>query len=109
MQLLQDGVLAALAAVGLVTLLLLPLSALSRRRCPGVLESAAVVPCRGGAEGLEYTVRALERVRAELGLRGPIVLLDRGMDEDAKHLAALLCRRNANIVILAAAELDKTL
>ena len=105
MQLLQDGVIAALSAVGLVTLLFLLLSALCRPRGRGMREAVTVVPCRGGAEGLEYTVRALERARAESGCPGPIVLLDRGMDEEARQAAALLCRGGVNIRICAEAEL----
>ncbi len=48
MQLLEDGALAALAAVGLVTLLFLIISALVHPRRRGMLAAFAVVPCRAG-------------------------------------------------------------
>ena len=93
MRLLEDGIIAALAAVGLVTLLFLLISALVRPRAHGMLDAFAVVPC-GAEDGkkLEYTVRALERARYEYGGFRRIVILDCGMDEDARKVAALLCR-----------------
>lgn len=93
MQLLEDGIIAALAAVGLVTLLFLIISALVRPRGREALDAVALVPCRAG-EGakLEHTVRLLERSRYEYGGFRRIVILDRGMDEETRQLAALLCR-----------------
>lgn len=100
MQLLEDSLIAALAAVGLLTLLYLPLSALSRP-CPGeVLKAAAVIPCRA-KEGalLEHTVRTLERqLCGAAGLRR-IVILDCGMDEETHRVAALLCKADPMITI----------
>ncbi|MBO4914370.1 MAG: hypothetical protein J5449_04105 [Oscillospiraceae bacterium] len=96
MELLEDGILAALAAVGLVTLLALPVSALSRPRRGAPARAYAVVPCgAGGAETLEQTVRALERLRRESGCFQKTVILDCGMDEETKRLAVLLCREGA--------------
>ena len=97
MRMLEDGVIAALAAIGLVTVLFLLLSALVRPRCRGALDSVAVVPCRGGPEGLEYTVNALTRLRWERGGFRRVVILDRGMDAEAKQVAALLCRENYGV------------
>ena len=93
MRLLEDGIIAALAAIGLVTLLFLLISALVRPRARGVLDAFAVVPC-GAEDGekLEYTVRALERARYEYGAFRRIVILDGGMDEESRKIAALLCR-----------------
>lgn len=49
----------------------------------------AVVAARGEGERLEQTVRTLEKQ-----LPGcPVVLLDLGLDEEGRRLAALLCRR----------------
>ena len=100
MRLLEDAVLAALAAIGLVTVLFALLSALLRPRRQGTLDAFAVVPCRRG-EGakLEYTVRSLERCRSESGGFRRIVILDRGMDEGAQRLASLLCRSDRDITI----------
>ena len=93
MRLLEDGIIAALAAIGLVTLLFALISAFVRPRAREMLDAAVVVPC-GAEDGrkLEYTVRALERVRYESGAFRRIILLDRGLDEDARKIAALLCR-----------------
>lgn len=100
MRLLEDGIIAALAAIGLVTLLFLLISALVRPRAGDMLGALAVVPC-GAQDGkkLEQTVRALERARYEYGGFQRIVILDRGMDEEARKLAALLCRDNFNVSI----------
>lgn len=100
MQLLEDGIIAALAAIGLVTLLFLLISALVRPRGRGLIDAVAVVPC-GGGDGakLEHTVRLLERSRYEYGGFRRIVILNRGMDEDATQVAALLCKENFDITI----------
>ena len=98
MRLLEDGIIAALAAIGLVTLLFLVISALVRPRARGMLGALAIGPCGAGDGGkLEYTVRALERARYEYGGFRRIVILDRGMDEDARKIAALLCRDHFDV------------
>ena len=100
MQLLEDGVIAALAAIGLVTLLFLVISAFGRTHCRGTLDAVAVVPCRSG-EGakLEQTVYALERSRYEYGGFRRIVILDCGLDEEAQKIAALLCHDHFDVTI----------
>ena len=100
MRLLEDGIIAALAAIGLVTLLFLLISALVRPRARGILDAFAVVPC-GAEDGekLEYTVRALERARYEYGAFRRIVILDCGMDEEARKIAALLCRDSFDVTL----------
>ena len=100
MRLLEDGIIAALAAIGLVTLLFLLISALVRPRARGVLDAFAVVPCGAGdGEKLEYTVRALERERYEYGAFRRIILLDGGLDEESRKIAALLCRDNFDVTL----------
>ena len=100
MQLLEDGIIAALAAVGLVTLLFLLLSALLRPRCAAAPDAIAVVPCRAceGAK-LERTVRTLTRSRCEYGGFRRIVILDRGMDEETQKIASLLCHDDFDVTI----------
>ena len=106
MQLLEDGVLAALAAVGAAALLYLPLSALARPGRRFAAAAFAVVPC-GPGEGaaLEPTVRALRRARNGSGGFGRIVILDRGMGEEEKRIAALLCREGPEVTICTAGAL----
>jgi len=99
MRLLEDGAVAALAAIGLATLLFLLTSAVVHPRRRGTLEAVAVVPVRGGAEKLEHTVRALERSRYEEGGFARIVILDCGADEETKTIAALLCRDDLGVTL----------
>ena len=98
MQLLEDGIIAALAAIGLVTLLLLSISVFIPPRRRDTLDAVVLVPCHAG-EGtkLEQTVRALMRSRHEHGRFLHIVILDRGMDAEAKQIAALLCRDGCGV------------
>ena len=100
MRLLEDGIIAALAAIGLMTLLFLLISALVRPRARDTLGAFAVVPC-GAEDGgkLEYTVRALERARYEYGAFRRIIILDGGMDEETRKIAALLCRDGFNVTL----------
>lgn len=100
MQLLADGIIAALAAVGLATLLFLLLSALLRPRRCDAMDAIAVVPCpRGEGAKLEQTVRLLTRTRYERGGFCRIVILDRGMDENTRQIAALLCREYYDVSV----------
>ena len=100
MQLLEDGLIAALAAVGLVTLLYLPISGLWRLSAPGAPRAVAVVPCRGAeSAGLEQTVRLLRRLRRDTCCFQRIVILDRGMDEETRQAAMLLCQDSIEITI----------
>lgn len=98
---LQDGIVALLAAFGAVTLLWLAASALlrSREQLPVVL----VVPLRGQAEEMEYTVRALELQRSR-GTWAPILLVDAGMDEDARRRAQVLSGAADGVVLVSPAE-----
>ncbi len=98
MRLLEDGIIAALAAFGLTALLWLLLSALLRPRGRGTLDAVALLPCRAGdGVKLEQTVRALERARRECGGFSRVVLLDLGMTEEDEEIAALLCRGDPTV------------
>ena len=67
MRLLQDGVVAALAAIGLTAVIFLLVSAVVHPRRRGTIPAAALVPACGTEDQLESTVRALERSRYEEG------------------------------------------
>lgn len=105
MQLLEDGLIAFLASAGLAAVILLAAAALARPRGRWAEGAVAVVPCRGGAEQLEQTVRALERLRGACGCFSRIVILDRGLDGEAKRVAALLCRGGCGVMLCTEAEL----
>ena len=85
MQLLQDGVIAALAAVGLATIVWFTVTALTHPRERVRSETAVIVPARGAAEALEHTVRTLENERYASGGFSRIIIADCGMDEDAQR------------------------
>ena len=89
MQLLQDGVIAALAAVGLATIVWFTVTALTHPRERVRSETAVIVPARGAAEALEHTVRTLESERYASGGFSRIIIADCGMDEDAQGAAVV--------------------
>lgn len=92
MQLLTDSVLAVLAAVGLASIFWLVLTPLLRPRCAAD-NTLALVAASGSAEDLEQSVRMLVRLRAEERVFSRIVILDGGLDEEARARANLLCRK----------------
>ena len=104
MTLLQDGMLALLAAVGAVALLWLLAAALHR---PEDLPVVLMVPLRGKAEQMEYIVRTLELRRRSTGSRAPIVLVDAGLDLDALRRARLLMGDHPDVLLMSAAEVSK--
>ena len=105
MQILQDGVLAALSAVGLAALLWLLAGVILRPRRRGTIETLAVIPVRGTAENLEYTVWALTHPLREEDGFARIVILDCGLTEAAEKSARLLCRREGDVTLCRREEL----
>lgn len=99
MQLLQDGVIAALAAIGLTALVWFLFTALRFPWRKNASDALAVVPVRGAAAQLEFTVRALERTRYDAGAFTRIVLVDCGADEDALAVAARLCAEDYDVTL----------
>ncbi len=99
MRLLQDGVVAALAAIGLTTLIFLFLSALVHPRRRGALPATAVVEVCGEGAALEYTVRALLRSRYEEGGFSRVVIVDCGLSEEPRNVAELLCRSEYEVYL----------
>ena len=99
MELLHDGVIAALSAIGLTAVIWVIAGAILHPRRRGTLDAVAVIPASGAAENLEYTVRALERSRYEVGGFTRIVILDCGLSEDALRVADILCRDDYDVTI----------
>lgn len=99
MELLHDGVIAALSAIGLTAVIWVIAGAILHPRRRGTLDAVAVVPASGAAENLEYTVRALERSRYEVGGFRRIVILDCGLSDDALKVADILCRDDYDVTI----------
>lgn len=96
MELLQDGVLAFLASVGLVSLVWMAAGLLRRS---GPAELALVLPLKGAAPALEADVRTLRRLKHQVP-EATIVLLDCGLDRDALLLARYLAQREEDVLLV---------
>lgn len=98
MELLQDGVIAALSAIGLTAVIWVIAGAILYPRRRGTMETVALIPACGAAENLEHTVRALLRSRYEEGGFARIVILDCGLDGEAQRVAEVLCRGDYDVI-----------
>lgn len=93
MELLQDGVIAFLSAVGLTALVWLIAGAiLGFGKCENP-EILLVLPLRGDAPAMEEDYRELLRIRSRLPC-ARIVLTDCGLDAESRELAEYLCLRD---------------
>ena len=90
MNLLQDGIVAMLASIGLIAVVWLIAGAVMRLGCRPSMPAWILLPAQGSAPQLQQTVRELDRVRQELTTCPPIVILDRGLSEDGRRTAELL-------------------
>ncbi|MEA5143851.1 MAG: hypothetical protein VB023_09790 [Oscillibacter sp.] len=107
MLLLQDGIIAFLAAVGLTALVWLLIGLLPRLKKPRV--DALLVVRAKEAGALEYNVHELEGLRAQLGRDTPIVMVDCGLDEEGRSMAAMLIGEERDIMLCAPEELQNYL
>lgn len=99
MQLLQDGVIAVLAAVGLTAVIWFLFTGLRFPRAGRAADALTVVPVRGEAAHLELTVHALERTRYDAGAFTRIVLVDCGADAAALAVAEKLCAEDFDVTL----------
>lgn len=83
MGLLHDGVVAALAAIGVTALLWLAASVLLYRERS--MSASYLLPVAGDAAGLDVTLRLLAQSR-----RLPVLLVDCGLTDEGRRAAALL-------------------
>ena len=91
MELLHDGVIAALAAIGVTAVLWLLASALFRQ--PPVRDTWYVVSLSGDGAGLDVTLRALAQNR-----HLPVVLVDCGLTEEGRRAASLAVSDTVTLV-----------
>ena len=91
MGLLQDGVVAALAAIGVTALLWLAASLLLHWERP--VAASYVVPITGDAAGLDVTLRTLSRER-----RLPVLLVDCGLTDEGRRAVELLSDTNMKLL-----------
>ena len=99
MELLQDGFIAFFSAVGVTTIVWLAASALLHAGRPTIPGLLLLLPVRGQAPAMEADVRELRRLRGHLpGAR--ILLVDCGLDEETRPLAAYLADRYAHVELV---------
>ena len=103
MEILYDGVIAFLSAVGLATLIWSFAGYFlrsARLSIPGLM---LVLPLRGEALSMEADVRELRRLQRSLP-GAKLVLQDCGLSEDALALARYLAQRTENTLLISATE-----
>ena len=108
MQIVTDGVIAFLAAVGLAGLVWLTADWLVRRR-EVPLRAVIVLPLRGAAEELDYAVYTACRVRGRLGRYTPVLLVDCGLEEKSRLRAQLLAENNNCVTVVLPSEIETTI
>ena len=106
MELMGDGLIAFLAAVGVSTILWLLAETLLRRHRP-VAEAILVLPVRGDGATLERALHLTmeQRTTGET----PILLADCGLDETGLRLAQSLTQRYSRVELCPAEELENYL
>ena len=106
MELMGDGLIAFLAAVGVSTILWLLAETLLHRHSP-VAEARLVLPVRGDGATLERALRLTmeQRTTGET----PILLADCGLDETGLRLAQSLTQRYSRVQLCPAEELENYL
>jgi hypothetical protein len=108
MELLADGALAFLAAVGITTLVWLIAGLFTRnRQIPH--GTALLLPLYHGSGDLEMAVREVEALRGHLEPQLGILLLDCDLSEEERHAAELLSRGQPKMWLGTAEELEKQL
>lgn len=90
MELLWDGVIAALAAIGLAAVLWLLAGVLVWREVP--VQASYLLTVEGDGETVELTLRRLAENR-----RLPVILVDRGLTEEGRRRVSL-CAPDAALV-----------
>ena len=107
MTLLQDGVIALLAAVGLTAILWLLADFIFLRNegIPVVM----MLPLRDGAEEMEYQVYCLMELRRRTGRYTPVVLVDCGLEETARERAEKLTQTHTCVSMIKAEEVSRYL
>ena len=106
MELMGDGLIAFLAAVGVSTILWLLAETLLRRHRP-VAEAVLVLPVRGDGATLERALHLTMEQRATG--ETAILLADCGLDETGLRLAQSLTQRYSRVQLCPAEELENYL
>lgn len=102
MEILMDGVIAFLSAVGLTALLWLLSGRLCRRERSGAV---LLLPVRGDGNALAEELDRLAALRLQLRCCAPLVMADCGLDEMGRRRARALTERYEGALLLPAEEL----
>lgn len=109
MQLWQDGLVAALAAVGLASIFWMVVRAVLFAPPTQRWRTAVLISAQGDGENLEDQVRSLARLGRDRGAFGRILIVDCGLTEEGRTLARLLARGDRQISLCAPAEVERYL
>jgi len=101
MRLWEDGLIAALAAVGVASIMWAVVRRVLFAELPRQRGAVALIPAQGGGEALESQLRALERLRGEQGVFGEILVVDCGLDDQGRQLARCLAREDRWVSVCA--------
>lgn len=98
MQLWQDGLVAALAAVGVCAILWCFTQAVFSIRYPLNKTALVLLPARGDGSGLQEQVYALTGFGRDQGVIGRILVVDCGLDAEGQKLCRILARENRWVI-----------
>lgn len=98
-QLWQDGLVAALAAVGVVSLLWLLTQIIFMLKDPMPGTALAVLPAQGDGGGLAEQVFALTGYGRDQGVIGRILIVDCGLNDEGRQLCRILERENRWVAV----------
>lgn len=99
LQLWQDGLVAALAAVGVVSLLWLFTEMIFMLKGPMPGTALAVIPARGDGGGLAEQIYALTGYGRDQGAIGRILIVDCGLNEEGRRLCRILEREDRWVTV----------
>lgn len=94
MQLWQDGLVAALAAIGVASIMWAVVRTVLFAAPPRKYSAVALISAKGDGTELEEQVRTLIRLRQEQGVFGAILVVDCGLNEEGKKVVKCLERQD---------------
>ena len=109
MQLWQDGLLAALAAVGLAFLMWTVIRAVLFPLSPKRQNTVALIPAQGDAEYLEQQLHSLKLLRQKQNAFGLILLVDCGLSDEGRKISRLLARQDRSVAVCDSSEISRYL
>ncbi len=109
MQLWQDGLVAALAAVGLASILWMAVRTILFAPPPQRWRTAVLISAQGDGAHLEDQVRSLTRLGREQGAFGRVLIVDCGLTEEGRKLAQLLVREDRWVSLCVPGEVERYL